>query len=137
MKRVHLKSGQATLTTVLLIGTLTVFVGASLTFLVFRFLNASFGFQASERAFAAASGGKEDALLRLARDKTFEAPGGYTVSVGAYQATVTVTQNSPVAGEATILSRAIVSGYERKLETIVSIDTRTGEVSVRESHITL
>lgn len=123
-------SGQAALSLVFLIGILIISMGAGLAFLSSSFLNSGYGFQAANRALAVALAGVEDALMQLARNKDFSAASAYTVPVGSDSASVTVTQGSPVSGQATISSSALVSFRQRKIQAVVSIDSTTGKVSV-------
>ena len=77
-----------------------------------------------------ASAGAEDALMRLARNKDFSSVSSYSVPVGSDSASVTVNQNSPVAGQAKIVSSATVFFQQRKLQVIVSVDSTTGQISL-------
>lgn len=120
-------SGQAALSLVFLIGGIMVLIGVTLAFLVISFINASMGFQSANRALAVASGGVYDALLQLDRSMTFS--GTYTVPLGAYTATVTVT-NDQAAGKATIDSSSIVSAHQRKIRATVSIATSSGQITL-------
>lgn len=107
-------------------------IAAILTFLVVSFINSSFSYRASTQAMAIASAGVEDAMLRLIRNKDFSSA-SYCVpdsSCGSTDATVSVTQNSPVSGFATIVSSARVSRRERKIKATVSVASSTGEVAI-------
>jgi hypothetical protein len=123
-------TGQAVLSLVFLIGGIAVLVGVTLAFLVTSFLSTSFGFEASQRALAVATAGAEDGVLQLVRNKSFSDAVGYSVPLGNDTATVTITQNSPTGGQATVVSTAAISGNRRRLQVIVSIDPATGQVSV-------
>jgi hypothetical protein len=127
----ELRRGQAALAMTTLVGGFCIFVAVALAFLVFSFLNSSYGYQAAERAFAAASGGTSDALLRLQRNKDLDET--YSLAVGDYNVSVTVTKDVPDNGETTIDSQAVVSGYKRKIRTVVNVNAETGEVSLRSS----
>ncbi len=122
--------GQAALSLVFLIGGIVLAIGISLAFVVLSFINSSYGFQAANRALAAATTGAEDALLKLVRDKDFSAASPYTISVGGQTASVTVTQNSPATGQAKILAWATVSRYQRKIQVIAAVASSTGLVNV-------
>ncbi|MFH1246260.1 MAG: hypothetical protein V1489_00605 [Candidatus Liptonbacteria bacterium] len=130
------RRGQVALSTVILIGGIAIIIGVGLVYLVSSFLNSSFGYQSAERALAAASSGTNDAMLRLVRNKDFQSS-GYSIAVGSYSATVAVSQDNPVPGEATIVSQSVVSNYKRKVKTVVSVDQVTGEISILSSLITL
>lgn len=114
---------------VFLVGGIIIVVGVTLAFLSFSFISSSFGFQSAQRAEMAALAGARDALIQLARDNNFTSL-GYTVPLNAYQAAVTVTQDSPVAGQATIVSAATVMNNTRRAQVIVAIDSEVGQVSI-------
>ncbi len=103
--------------------------GLSMAFLVVTFVNSGFGFQAANQAAAAASAGANDAIMQLNRNKDF-ASVGYTVPVNGASATVTVSQNTPVAGQVTIISEAGVSQRKRKIRAIMSVSSSTGQVDM-------
>ncbi|GEM_PF-527351 len=122
--------GQAALSFVFLIGVIIISIGATLAFLAASFLSSGYGFQAANRALAVASAGAEDGLVKLVRNKDFSAPTPYSVPVGNDSASVTVNQNTPASGQATIVSSATVSFRQRKIQVIVSIGSTTGKVDV-------
>jgi len=124
------RGGQAALSFVFLVGAIIALIATSLAFLTISFVNSSFGFQASQRALAAASSGAADALMQLIRNKDFSDATGYGVSVGNGSATVTVSQNTPAIGQATIISTALVSIYQLRIRVIVSIHSLNGQVKV-------
>lgn len=127
-KRAMANNGQATLALVLLIGGIITLIGVSLVFLVGSFINSGYGFQSSSRAFAVASAGVDDAIMKLVRNKDFYAASPYDVPVGNYNASVTVAKDTPVSGKTTIVSTATVGAYKRKVQAIVAIDSYTGQV---------
>lgn len=124
------KKGQVALSLTFLMGGIIVLVATTLALIVIAFLNASIGFQHSNRAYAVASGGVHDALLRLTRNKDFSDTGycvpNASLPCGDGSAKVVVTQNSPSAGKAIIVSEASVSRYKRKVQAVVSFATSTG-----------
>ena len=124
------RNGQAIFSFVFLVGTIVVAIGVTLAFLAFSFINISFGFRAGERASAAAAGGANDGVMQLVRNKSFSNVSGYSVPGDAAAATVSVSQNTPVSGEATIISTATVSGYERRIKAVVAVDPTTGQVTL-------
>lgn len=82
-----------------------------------------------------ATSGAEDALIRLSRDSTFSSVSGYGMpdncSFGSADCTwVTVTQNSPATGQATIVSTATSFASQRKIQVVASIDQNSSQVSV-------
>lgn len=124
------REGQAALSLVFLIGGIILFIGANLAFLVFAFVSSTYGFRAQNRAFMAAYGGVNDGVQQLIRNKDFSNDGGYSVSYGTDSTAVTVSQNSPSAGFATIVSDATIFGRRRKLQGVASVDSTTGEVNL-------
>src|SRR3990167_1538137 len=102
----HPNGGQAVLSFVFLIGVIIISIGATLAFLAASFLSSGYGFQAANRALALASAGVEDGLMQLARNKDFLPEAPYSVPVGNDSASVTINQNTPASGQATIVSSA-------------------------------
>jgi UDP-N-acetylmuramyl pentapeptide phosphotransferase/UDP-N-acetylglucosamine-1-phosphate transferase len=113
-----------------MIGGVIILVGVTLAFLVSSFVDTSYGYQAVQQAEATAVAGAEDALLQLDRNINLSNTSGYAVAVGLNSATVTITQNSPVAGKVTILSIATVSGRKRKVNVVLSTNITTGQATV-------
>ena len=122
--------GQTALSFVFLIGVIIVSIGALLAFLAASFLSSSYGFQAANRVLAIASAGAEDGLMQLVRNKDFSAPTPYSVPVGSDSASVSVTQNTPISGQATIVSSATVLFRQRKIQVIVSVNSTNTKVDV-------
>ena len=123
-------NGQAVLSLVLLIGSIIAFVSVTLAFIALGFINSSTGFERANRALAVASAGVEDALMRLTRNKDLSATSPYTFSVGSSSVAVTITQGSPVSGQATVVSGSSVGPYTRQVQAIVAITSSTGEVQL-------
>jgi hypothetical protein len=123
-------TGQAILSLVLIVGGIVAFVSVTLAFIVLNFVNSSSGFVKANRALATASAGIQDATLRLVRNKDFTSPTPYTISLGPYSAAVTVVQGSPNPGQVTVVSDAIVSFYERKVQAVFAVGSSTGETQL-------
>jgi len=129
------QQGQAALSLIFLIGGIALLVAITLSLVAINFLNSTFAFQSANRAMASATSGAEDALIQLNRNSSFASPGGYTVPSGceagtADCATVLVTQNSPGANQATIMSTATSFASQRKIQVVVSIDPNTGQLNM-------
>ncbi len=122
----HSRAGQAVLVLTLVIGGIITTVALSLGILAASFINSAYGFSISERAEAVASSGASDALIRLLRNKDYPS-GTYEIGVGNASATVTIAQNSPVAGEVTIISTATILMRQR---TTTIITTRSSTSSL-------
>lgn len=120
--------GQAVLSSIFLIGGIAVAVALSLSFLVTSFINSAYGLRISQRAEAVASSGAADAMMRLLRNKGYS--GSYSVSIGSDSYTVTVAQNSPVAGEITITSVATILLRTRTVTVVVSRNATSGLIAV-------
>jgi len=125
----RLRLGQAALGMVLLIGGVIVLIAATMAFLVFSYLNSTFGYQASQKAYAVAVSGVDDGFMQLLRNKDFSSA-GYALPVGSSTATVSVTQNSPFANQVTINSQATASFYSRRIRQIVEVNATSGEITV-------
>ena len=120
---------QAALSTVLLIGGIIVLIGMSIAFLASSFLNSSQGYRQAQRAQAVVISGVEDALIQLARNKDF-ASTGYSLTVGSSTVSVSVTQDSPATGQATIVASSSVSSYQRTARVVVSRNASTSQTTV-------
>ncbi len=123
------KKGQAALATVLIIGGIISLIALVLAIIISSYNISAYSFQYKQKAQKVAFAGVEDALLKLTRDKTFSNTSGYNISIGSDVANITVAQNSPLAGQATIISQATVSNYKSKIKVIVSISDE-GEVRI-------
>ena len=123
--------GQAFLAMTFFIGGVLAVAGILVAFLALSGVDTGYGAAASFKAEAAATAGAEDGILQLDRNAAFSNTSGYSVSsASSTTATVTVTQNSPSSGLATILSVATVSGHTKKINVVVSENAVTGQVNV-------
>ncbi|MBI1961040.1 MAG: hypothetical protein HYS43_02080 [Candidatus Liptonbacteria bacterium] len=123
-------SGIAAIPTVIIFGGIIAEIAIATTFLSLTFTNTALGQRLSAEAFAAAQSGAEDAILRLVRDRNYQNISGYTLSVGQATVTVTITQGSPAANQATIRSTGSSFRRRRVVQAIVTIDDVTGVVSL-------
>ena len=94
--------------------------------------NSGWGERLSAQALAAAKAGTEDALLKIAVDKNFSVPGGYSFSVDNRVAEVIVIKD-PASGVHQIISSGKALGRQRKLETILIVDGDTGKVDLKST----
>jgi hypothetical protein len=123
--------GQTFLALVIFIGGIVAVGGLLVAFFAASSVDTGYGVAAEFNAEAAATAGAEDALLQLDRNAQFSNTSGYAVSAGSSTtATVTVTQNAPSAGFATILSTATVSSHTKKISAVVSENASTEQISV-------
>ncbi|MBI3589452.1 MAG: hypothetical protein HY093_03540 [Candidatus Liptonbacteria bacterium] len=63
--------GQAALALIFLIGGTVVLLAATLAFLIFNFINSTYGYQAVNRALGVAMAGANDALIKLVRNRDY------------------------------------------------------------------
>ncbi|MEK7507858.1 MAG: hypothetical protein AAB602_02115 [Patescibacteria group bacterium] len=126
LAKITKNSGQTVLPLVLLMGGLIVLSAITMAFLSRSFLASSYGFQISEKAKAVAASGAYDALIRLTRNKDLS--GAYSLPLGTYSADVSITQDSPVPGQAAITSVSAISGRQRKVSVVVSRSPSTGQI---------
>ncbi len=126
------RNGQAFLSLVFLIGAIIAIVGILVAFLAASFVDTGYGLSASVEAQNAAQSGVQDAMLQLGRNPIpwVPSPDPYTLAVGSSTATVTVTQNSPSAGEVTVLSAATVANRTRKIQVVLENNASTSQWSV-------
>jgi len=125
--RLRLK-GQAALPAVLLIGGVITEIAIAGTLVAFILSSSGLGERLSSQALAAAKSGVQDAFMKITIDKTFNAPAGYSFSVGSRSVQVTVikgTNTDQVISLGTALSR------QRKLEAILFVDQNTGKVDLK------
>ena len=94
-------------------------------------MNSTFAFQSANRAYANATSGAQDALLKIARNEFFSDTVGYLVPKDCTSncATVVVTQLIPHE-QVEIVSTATVFASTRKIKVIASVDQNNGEVTV-------
>ena len=113
---------------VFIIGGIVVIIGMTLAFLATSFINAAYGFREAQRAEAVAASGAYDAILRLTRNKDLS--GVYALPIDGLSASVTVSPDVPSAGFVTIVSNSSVSGRFRSVESVVSRDAVSGQISL-------
>lgn len=120
--------GQAVLAPVLIIGSIVMLLGVTLTFLANSLINITGGFQAAEQAQSVAFSGVYDALMRLSRAKGFY--GAYVVPINDWSANVAVVQDFPSVGLVEITSDAVASRRRREVRAIVSRNSINGAISL-------
>jgi hypothetical protein len=132
-----LSQGQTALSLVLVIGGIVIFVGLTLSVLALSFVNAAYGFQAAQRAYAVALAGIEDGLLQIARRgvgttaaTTGRFPSGsYTAGVNTDSVTVGISWDVPSTDFVTITATSsLVAGHQRGLQLVASVNPYTGQV---------
>lgn len=127
-RNISRRSGQAFLSTILLMGGIMVVISVTVAYLAISFMDSGYGLQSSQIADAVATAGANDAFLKLVRNNAFSS--NYALAVQNNTANITVTQNSPSQGLVTVLSVATVGGRTRKINLVVSVTSSTGQSSL-------
>jgi len=119
------------------IGSVLLIIALTLVVIATSFVGMSYGYQAAEKARFAALVGVSDAILQLDRNNGFCSPAGSPPGCSSSPVTscnvsvaVTVTANSPAAGEDTILSQATVLNRVRQVKAVVSVNASSSAISV-------
>ena len=112
---------------VLLIGSVIAIIALFLLFISSSLVDTSYGIKYSAAAQAAATGGAEDALLRLDRNSFTSLPASYTVPVNG--ATAQVNVGGVIPGFVTVTSTATVANHTKIVQLVVSVAANT-QVSV-------
>ncbi len=125
--------GQATLSTVLIMGGIMMLFATSLALIVISFVNSTLGYHASNKALSLAMAGVSDAELQLERNAAFS-DSGYCVPAAntpcpASSTLVSVTQASPATGQVTVISDATVSLRRRKVSMIYAVSATSSLVT--------
>ncbi len=126
------RTGQATLSFVLLIGGIIIEVAIAGSFLVYALSNTRLSEKMLFRARIAAEAGLRDAQLRITRNKEIDSV-SYNLDVGSDRATVNVVRGisaDPAFYTYTIISHGVASGRNKKLQAIISVNASTGVATV-------
>lgn len=121
-------SGQVALTTVFLIGSFIIVITLTLAFLSISTIASNYATRSADRASSIASGGIDDAILRLIRNNTFS--GNYTVDLNGGTALIEIANTSDVDSRAVITASSTVGSAVQTIQAVVSIVSSTGQVSV-------
>lgn len=117
--------GIAALVTVLSLGTLIFTVSFATAILTFWSIKGIDSNRKSLKAYYTGSSGVQDALIKLQRNKDFSSE--FNLSVNSTDdVSVTVVNND---NSATITSTALSGGVNKKIQTIIDIDTTTGLIT--------
>ncbi|MDP3974877.1 MAG: hypothetical protein Q8P88_01125 [Candidatus Jorgensenbacteria bacterium] len=125
------RSGQATLSFILLVSGVILEVAIAGSFVAYFFSASGFGERVSARALAAARAGLEDAQIQVARNKEYGTGSTvqYSFSVGDDVADVTVSRTTDSAHNTYLFSiTAVGTAFtrERKLVATMVVDQTTG-----------
>ena len=125
--------GVVVIPTVLMLGGLISVIALTGSLIIFLVNNGNYGLRLSDQAIAAAKTGVQDAFLKIIRDNTFVAGGGYNVGVGDAQVNVFV--NNLASGSPDIIKKEIIAAgsainRHRRQRAVVQIDKRYGQVQL-------
>ena len=122
----------ATLPVVLLIGGLVVEIGVTGVFMAYYLSQSGLGVKLSEEALVAARAGIQDAKIRIVRNKSFiPSPNPYALTVGNRTAQITTCKDTCAgAGKFQITSLGMALAKRRQVQSIISVDSFTGEVKI-------
>ena len=119
------RSGQATLSFILLISGLILEVAIAGTFVTYFFSSSALGERLSARAFAVANSGIRDAQMRIARNKDYS--GTFSLQLGSDSATVSVARATQGSNYVyTITSLGIAGTRERQFVATMVADQTSG-----------
>lgn len=122
---VRSRSGQATLSFILLISGLILEVAIAGTFVTYFFSSSALGERLSARAFAVANSGIRDAQMRIARSKDFS--GTFSLQLGSDSAAVSVVRATQGSNYVyTITSLGIAGTREREFVATMVADQTSG-----------
>ena len=122
---VRSRSGQATLSFILLVSGLILEVAIAGTFVTYFFSSSALGERLSARAFAVANSGIRDAQMRIARSKDYS--GTFSIQLDADSATVTVVRTTQGSNYVyTITSLGIAGTREREFVATMVADQTSG-----------
>jgi hypothetical protein len=122
--------GQTMLSLIFLIGGVIITIGVMLSILGFSFITSITGYRSAILAEAAADSGANDGILQVVRNANFSNTSGYTLPFTNVSDNVTVTQGTPSANEATVISLAQIGTIKQKIQVILSIDPTSKKVDV-------
>ncbi|MEI6479396.1 MAG: hypothetical protein WCO21_01010 [bacterium] len=124
IKRANQKrSGQATLSFILLVSGLVLEIAIAGTFVTYFSSISALGERLSARAFTVASSGIRDAQMRLTRSKNFT--GQFTLQLGSDSAIVNIARTSNIY---TVTSVGVAGTRQRKFVATIVVDQVSGAV---------
>ena len=124
IKRANQKrSGQATLSFILLVSGLVLEIAIAGTFVTYFSSISALGERLSARAFTVASSGIRDAQMRLTRSKNFT--GQFTLQLGSDSAIVNIARTSNIY---TVTSVGVAGARQRKFVATIVVDQVSGAV---------
>ena len=124
-KNLKFRKGIAALVTMLSLGTLIFIVSLSITVLTFWSIQNIGASHSGLKTYYAAYSGIQDALLKLERNKDFS--GDFNLSINSTNDVSISVSNT--GDQATITVTSAYRQINKKLQTIVTIDTNTGLIT--------
>lgn len=123
------KNGIIALPTILVMSSVIIDVAVIVTLGIIFLNNSDYGVRLSNEALAAAKAGVQDGLMKLARDKNFDASTPYTLTVDDRTVSVTVCGGTEACGGANnhkISAEATAFTKKKKVEAVVTVNAATG-----------
>ena len=117
--------GVAALVTVLSLGTLIFIISLATAVLAFWGIKNIDATQKSLKVYYAAYSGVQDALIKLERNKDFNS--SFNLSINATDDVSVSVSN--IGNSATITATSTLSQINKKLQTVIDIDTTTGLIT--------
>jgi len=130
------RSGQATLSFILLVSGVILEVAIAGSFVAYFFSASGFGERVSSRALAAARAGFADAEIQIARNKELAAIGAvaYSFAVGDDVAEVTISRSTDAPNNAylfTVTAVGTAFSRERHIVGTITVDRTSGAARVQ------
>jgi len=125
IKKLKFQKGIAALITILTLGGIIFVVSLTTSLLAFWQGQNADSIKKSTQAYYAAYSGLQDALIKLERDQNFS--GSFNLSVNTSNDTSVSVSN--IDSSATITVTASKGDIQKKMETVVDIDTTTGLIT--------
>ncbi|HDH31542.1 MAG TPA: hypothetical protein ENH26_02075 [Candidatus Wolfebacteria bacterium] len=141
-EKLKANKGIIALPTMLLIGGVIVEIGIAGLLVSYFLIQSNLGIRLSAEALAVARSGTQDAIIKIIRDKNFTSGSPYSLTVGEWSAQIIVCKDSRTIstacddldpsnkGKHEITSLGIVQKKQRKIQTILNVNSATGEVNV-------
>jgi len=125
IKKLKFQKGIAALITILTLGGIIFVVSLTTSLLAFWQGQNADSIKKSTQAYYAAYSGLQDSLIKLERDQDFSHI-GYDLPVNSTDVSIVVSNTD---SSATITVTASKGGIQKKLETVVDIDSTTGLIT--------
>ena len=123
------------LPTLLIISSVIFEIAVAVALAAYLITNANVSARSSAEALSAAQAGANDAAIRIARNKSYEATTGYSFVVGSSTVNVVVTANTgqgggAATGKTRVLSTGTTKNFSKRIEAVYTINDNTGELTL-------